>query len=197
MHFNNVRDVALNKPTFVVPSNPGNTTTTANAGTATIFRWTPVVTDPGAPVGTISNCAIVPLPVELSEFGVESHEKMNHLYWTTVSELNSDYFIVERSLNGAEWDYVGNTKAAGNSNDEINYRMEDRAFTSSINYYRLKQVDFDGSTKVYGLVSIDNRESKKDLVKTVNLMGQEVGPFYQGMVIEIYSDGTTEKYLKQ
>jgi hypothetical protein len=197
MHFNNVQNVTLNKPTFVIPSNPGNTTTTANAGTATIFRWTPVVTDASAPVGSISNCAVVPLPVELSEFGVEVEEKTNKLYWTTISERNSDYFTIERSLNGAEWDYVGSVKGAGNSNNEIKYELEDRDFMKVINYYRLKQVDYDGTTKIYNMVSADNRTAKKDLIKTVNLMGQEVGPLYTGIVIEIYSDGSTEKYLKR
>lgn len=50
--------------------------------------------------------------------------------------------------------------------------------------------------KNYNMIYVDNREAKKDLVKTVNLMGQEVGPFYEGMVIDVYSDGTTEKYYK-
>lgn len=195
MHFNNVRNVIENKPTFVIPSNPGNTTT-ANAGTATIFRWTPVVSDPSAPVGSISNCAIVPLPLELSEFGGDAGEKVNRLFWTTVSERNSDHFIIERSLNGAEWDYVGTAAAAGNSNDEIEYELQDLAFSNQINYYRLKQVDYDGASKIYGLISIDNREAKRDLIKTVNLMGQEVGPFFTGIVIEVYSDGSTQKYLK-
>lgn len=195
MNFNNLRSTANNRPSSIAPGNPGNTTTTATAGTGLIYRWTPVP-DPLAPPLSLSNCAIAPLPVDLSEFGAEAGEKVNKIYWTTISEENSDYFIVERSLNGADWDAVGRISAAGNSTSTINYEMEDRAFTNFINYYRLKQVDKDGKTKTYHMVVVDNRESKKDLVKTVNIMGQEVGPFYEGLVIDVYSDGTTEKYYK-
>jgi len=197
MTFNNQRAVAANRPSAVTPTDPGSTTTTANSGTATIFRWTPIITDPSLPDGSISNCAIV-LPVELIEFTAKSREnKVNNIKWTTASEQNSDYFIVERSLNGADWDIVGNVKSAGNSNIENNYSIEDRDFTNFINYYRLKQVDVDGVTKTYNMIYVDNRDSIKNIIKTVNLMGQEIDSSYQGMVIVIYSDGTTEKYYKR
>jgi len=198
MHFNNVRNDNNNRPSGGPFTTQGSTTgPVAGVGPCTIFRWTPVPTIPSSPTpGVISNCAPVPLPVELSEFTAEAGDKVNTIKWTTVSEQNSDYFIVERSLNGADWDFAGRVKSAGNSTSEINYTLEDRAFTNFINYYRLKQVDIDGVTKTYNMIYVDNREAKKDLVKTVNLMGQEVGLFYEGMVIDVYSDGTTEKYYK-
>lgn len=161
-----------------------------------IFRWTPQYDPVGSP--QMTNCYFSPLPVELSEFTGETGDKINKLLWTTTTEYNSDYFIVEHSLNGGEWYEVGRVNSIGNSTTPVNYELDHRAFVASTyNFYRLKQVDIDGKTKTYNMIFIDNRDSKKDLVKTVNLMGQEVGPFYQGMVIDIYSDGTTEKYYKQ
>jgi hypothetical protein len=161
-----------------------------------IFRWSPVG-GPSADPADHSGCYFSPLPVELTAFNVEAKEKTNRIYWTTATEQNSDYFDVERSVNGGEWDNVGRIQSAGNSSSTIHYELEDRSFEPTINYYRLKQVDFDGTTKYYNIVSIDNRTSKSELLKTVNTMGQEVNEFFKGMVIEIYSDGSTQKYYRQ
>lgn len=193
---NNVAGIATSST-----MNFGNGTVTKPDHNATgqqclIFRWTPQYDPVGSP--NMTACYYSPLPVELSEFNGEALEKMNKLSWITNTEHNSDYFIVEHSLNGGEWNYVGRVKSAGNSTSTVNYELEDRAFQAgTYNFYRLKQVDIDGKTKTYNMIYVDNRDAKKDLVKTVNLMGQEVGPFYQGMVIDVYSDGTTEKYYKQ
>ncbi len=197
MNFNNVRNDANNKPTFVIPVNPGTSNSTAGKagpGTGTIFRWTPVP-DPMAPIGAVSNCMTV-LPVDLTEFTCTKSERINHLIWTTATEQNSDYFIIERSLNGAEWSLVGRSEASGNSSFPLSYSLEDRSFEPTINYYRLTQVDIDGKSNVYKMISVDNRLSKFDLIKTVNMMGQDVGPFYKGLVLEVYSDGTTQKVYR-
>ena len=160
------------------------------------FRWTPVG-GPSADPADHSGCYFSPLPVELTAFNAEAKDKTNRIYWTTATEQNSDYFDVERSLNGGEWDLVGRVQSAGNSSTTLHYEIEDRGFEPTINYYRLKQVDFDGTTKYYNIISVDNRTSKSELLKTVNTMGQEVNQYYKGMVIEIYSDGSTQKYYRQ
>ena len=195
MFFNNVRNNVTNKPSFVIPASPGNGSTKAGPGVGTIFRWTPIgsLLDPPS---SYSGCYFSPLPVELSEFIAERGVKVNNIMWTTVSERNSDYFIVERSSNGADWEAIGRAEAAGNSTSSINYMLEDRSFESVVNYYRLTQVDFDGKSNVYNMISVDNRLSKMELLKTVNLMGQEVGVFYKGLVIEMYSDGTSQKIYR-
>lgn len=195
MTFNNWRQSANNRPSSVAPASPGNTTTTAGPGTGTIFRWTPVG-GPSADPADHSGCYFSPLPVELTAFNAEAKDKTNRIYWTTATEQNSDYFDVERSLNGGEWDLVGHVQSAGNSSTTLHYEIEDRGFEPTINYYRLKQVDFDGTTKYYNIISVDNRTSKSELLKTVNTMGQEVNQYYKGMVIEIYSDGSTQKYYR-
>lgn len=195
MNFNNVRNNTNNKPVYVTAANRGDLTVTAGPGTGTIFRWTPV----GGPSEDLSNhsgCYFSPLPVELIAFSAKAKENMNQIYWATATELNSDYFEVEHSLNGADWKLIKRVEAAGHSSSILQYELEDRAFSKTINYYRLKQVDFDGTTRMYNIVSVDNRISKKELLKTVNLIGQDVNGFYKGMVIEIYSDGSTQKYIR-
>ena len=74
----------------------------------------------------------------------------------------------------------------------------DRGFTNGvINYYRLSQTDVDGSTEMFGkLISIDNRELTVELLKIVNLLGQEIDESTRGVQIHVYSDGTTMKTIK-
>lgn len=162
--------------------------------TGLIFRWVPPNDPLSAP--TSSTC-YNPLPVELYDFQAHVVKNQNRIEWVTTSEVNSDYFIVERSLNGGEWDRVGTVKSAGNSNVLINYELVDNSFESTINYYRLTQVDFDGTSKIYDMIYADNRISSPDLVKIYNLFGQEVGEDTKGFVIELYSDGSSKKYFKE
>jgi hypothetical protein len=138
------------------------------------------------------------LPIELVSFDGENIENTNLLKWSTASEMSSDYFIIERSTTGEENNYklIGSTGAAGNSNQLINYSFQDRTYTNTINYYRLKQYDIDGVYKIYGPISIDNRNENKRIIKFVNLLGQEVDENYNGSVIIFYSDGTSEKIIK-
>lgn len=75
------------------------------------------------------------------------------LNWTTVSELNSDYFIVEKSRDGQTWDFLAEQQAAGNSNTTISYSQIDENSWIGITYYRLKQIDFNGAQEIYGPIS--------------------------------------------
>ncbi len=89
---------------------------------------------------------ISPLPVELVSFEAEAVDnKIVHLTWQTVSEQNSDKFIVERSLDGKTWEYVLEVPAEGFSNQPRNYEGVDPDPYAGYSYYRLKQVDIGGS----------------------------------------------------
>jgi len=88
------------------------------------------------------------LPVEFVDFDGEyiAERKLSALYWVTGSEINSNYFEVERSYEGAMFETIGKVDAAGNSLTESNYTFDDEDVKKSGNYYyRLRQVDFDGS----------------------------------------------------
>lgn len=195
MNFNNQRNIAFNKPAYVTPANRGDLTATAGPGTGTIFRWTPVGVI-GSNMDEVGCFTASPLPVELTGFDLVVDENSNRIFWTTASEQNSNYFEVERSLNGAEWDVVGRVQSAGNSSSTLHYELEDRGFERTINYYRLKQVDFDGTTKTYKIISADNRNLNKELIKIVNTMGQEVNQYYKGVVIEVYADGSNRRFYR-
>ena len=84
------------------------------------------------------------LPIELLYFKAEKSDRSSLLTWSTATELNNSHFTVERSSNGVDWEVLETIKGAGNSLKKINYEYRDKKPLPSINYYRLKQTDFDG-----------------------------------------------------
>jgi len=97
----------------------------------------------------------VVLPVELSDFRVETKDCGVQLNWTTSSETNNDFFEVERSKDGILFESVGKVLGAGNSIKEINYYFEDKP-GSSVFFYRLKQVDQDGKTTYSKVLQVNS-----------------------------------------
>ncbi len=93
------------------------------------------------------------LPIELIRFEVESIEGSNIIEWSTSSEFNNDYFILERSIDGGYWEEINKTDGAGNSTSTLNYKFIDGKPLKGLNYYRLKQVDFDGHFEYSGIIS--------------------------------------------
>jgi uncharacterized repeat protein (TIGR03803 family) len=83
------------------------------------------------------------LPVELLSFNAEKKEQTALLLWETAQEMNSDRFEIERST-GADFITIGSVRSAGNTNSITHYSFTDRRPVSGTNYYRLKQIDFDG-----------------------------------------------------
>jgi hypothetical protein len=96
------------------------------------------------------------LPVELIDFkAVQCDNKRSAcISWTTASETNNDFFTVERSRSGVEWEGIGNTDGAGNSSAPLHYTFEDNSAPSGMVYYRLRQTDFDGTTTVSDPVAL-------------------------------------------
>lgn len=136
------------------------------------------------------------LPVELLYFDGITYPLFNSLKWSTASEHNSDYFEVERSVDGEIWKVVGSKLASGNSTVVINYSYLDSFDDLVIHYYRLKQVDYDGQYKVYGPIGLDNTKSVKKVVKYINILGQEVSSETNGVIFEVYEDGTMRKIIR-
>jgi hypothetical protein len=88
---------------------------------------------------------VVVLPITLTNFEVNCNNGLPELNWTTSSETNNDYFIVQKSEDGKIFEDIEIVNGAGNSALELNYSLiDDASLNEDINYYRLKQVDFDG-----------------------------------------------------
>ena len=90
-----------------------------------------------------------PLPVELSEFTAIAYKNVDaQLAWRTASEKNNDHFDVERSLNGTDFEKIGQMKGQGTTTSPTAYTLTDAGIGAKVNsavYYRLQQVDADGT----------------------------------------------------
>lgn len=108
--------------------------------------------------GTLLSRALNPLPVQIIQFSGRRNGHFNSLTWKTASEVNNDYFIVEKSEDGISFQYLNLVKGAGNSNSEMKYQLSDAAPYENITYYRLKQVDFDGRFSYSNVISIKSSD---------------------------------------
>ncbi len=101
-----------------------------------------------------SNC--VALPVEFLSFTGKNKDGKNRLEWRTASERNSAYFILERSSDGSEFEYVWKTRGAGNSTRLNIYSFTDEDPLPGINYYRLSGVDYEGAYTYSQVIAFEN-----------------------------------------
>jgi hypothetical protein len=138
----------------------------------------------------------IPLPVTLTQFEAVGYPRWNVVKWATASEQNSSHFVLESSYDGEMWKEIATRNAAGNSIEDVKYSWIDYN-QNELTYYRLIQYDIDGKSETYGPISVMKSSIDKEIVKYVNLMGQEVNPLTTiGLVIEVYSDGSTRKLIR-
>ena len=95
------------------------------------------------------------LPIELINFhAVVQHNNTVKLNWKTSTEINHDYFTLERSQNTFYWDEIGYLEGAGNSIQVVSYSFVDEHPILGTSYYRLKQTDFNGEFIYTPIVSV-------------------------------------------
>ena len=85
------------------------------------------------------------MPIELLNFNATFSNRSVELTWQTASEHNNDFFTVERSADGLNFEPILYKAGAGNSNELLSYTSQDLKPFEGISYYRLKQTDFDGA----------------------------------------------------
>jgi hypothetical protein len=126
----------------------------------------------------------VVLPIELITF--QGNEKMGDtfLYWVTGSETNNDYFLLYWSRDNENWKEIGKVEGSGNTNSSSAYSFTHTS-PEEVNYYKLKQVDYDG---VYSLsriiyVNVPYSDINKEY-EYINVMGQKVTKDYSGYKIK-------------
>ncbi len=105
------------------------------------------------------------LPIELVKFDVEASGQSVQVTWETVSELNNDFYTIERSLNGINWEEIGKVKGAGTSKTRNGYKFYDDSPYPDLTYYRLKQTDFNGMYDYSWIQVINIRSFDKDILK--------------------------------
>ncbi|MCH8904722.1 MAG: T9SS type A sorting domain-containing protein [Bacteroidetes bacterium] len=142
-----------------------------------------------APYGTSSDneCRVSQLPhtslssgdvnidntVSLISFKAEQEEDYVYIFWKTASEKNNDYFTIERSLNGIDFEKIGTIRGERNSLEVVQYSLEDNNPLPGTIYYRLKQTDFDGNFSYFPMVTIDYKHDQKSGLHVYPNTGQE------------------------
>ena len=146
----------------------------------------------GYTVGQGSN---VNLPIKLSKFNLACSDNDNvTITWQTSSEISNDYFTIERSIDGFNYEVLANVNSQAmnsNSNTILNYKYEDSEIPSTTVYYRLKQTDFDGSSETFTPQAIDCND----------LVGKEVlmlipNPARESVILNVVLN-KSDKYVLQ
>lgn len=120
-----------------------------------------------------ANLNSTPLPVELISFEGRIVQEGNQLTWRTATETNNDHFELERSEDGATFGWLADIAAVGNSQQVTSYVFVDQLPQNGLNYYRLMQVDEDGTFTYSPVVVLNNSRKDKDdcLVRTLESEG--------------------------
>ena len=104
---------------------------------------------------TLLSPSIPPLPIGLLYFSGLNEHSYNSFSWSTSTEINNDYFTLEKTTDTENFTAVAKKNGAGNSNTLLYYSIIDYYPTEGLSYYRLKQTDFDGKYTYSKLVAID------------------------------------------
>jgi Lamin Tail Domain/Secretion system C-terminal sorting domain len=140
-------NAANGSETIAAPS-PSNTNsiTRKNNGQDTGNNLNDFTTTPPNP----KNSGTSPLPVELTYFQTQTTDSQKvSVKWETAMEINSSYFVLERSRDAVNYKAIANIEAAGSSTSKKTYSFIDESALFGTNYYRLSQIDRDGTQQVF------------------------------------------------
>lgn len=102
------------------------------------------------------NSTGVPLPVRLLNFDVSAvHAKSVLIDWATGSEVNNNFFLIEKTKDAQTWESVAQVSGHGNSNQGFSYSYMDEYPYSGTSFYRLKQVDYNGNSSFSPVRSVN------------------------------------------
>lgn len=150
-------------------------------GTGTTFGYQNNTLPPNSTVSGIS------LPVELINFSYKISPDNIELNWETASETDNDYFTIEKSENGNNFEYVGTVKGSGYSNSVIKYYLYDKLPMKGIYYYRLSQTDYNGTTTYLKTIACNIYKNKSIFTVLQNPLIDET--------FQINYSGESGKYL--
>ena len=135
-------------------------------------------------LGSIDHNTI--LPIELMSFTAACNGRYVNLEWTTATERNNDYFIIERSDDAINFTEIARVAGAGNSIEQLDYNYTDYSAAGGDNYYRLVQVDYDGTRTASEIVvaNCSEAEGEPDVQVFPN-------PFHNDLTIHMENFGGT------
>ena len=116
--------------------------------------------------------------------------------WETYFETNNSHFEIERKLGSDDWTSIAVINGGIDTENSTYYRSVDPNLANGQYYYRITQFDMDGKSTVFGIKSIKIGDESMFIVAKYNLIGEKIGDNYSGVVIVLYSNGTTEKVFQ-
>ncbi len=114
----------------------------------------------------ISNDCLTLLPINLISLNVTCNNDAE-IEWITASEVNNDFYTIERSNNDITWHTIAKIDGAGYSSSPIHYKFIDSLPNYGTNYYRLKQTDFDGTSIYFNALAVSCLDEEKSIL-TIN-----------------------------
>ena len=124
------------------------------------------------------------LPVSIISFSGVAVPQGIQLNWNTSSESNNDYFTLERSADGTHYEAVDNIDGSGNTSHTVQYNYVDESPVNGVNYYRLSQIDFDGSQKTFEPISV----KLGDDASTLSFVNLYPNPFNGDFILTYHSN---------
>lgn len=103
---------------------------------------------------TFGSCYVVSLPIEASPLFAKIEDKKGILNWSTYTEINNQGFEIQKSLNAVDWEVIGWLDGVGNHIGTLGYKFVDEQLQYQNQYYRFKQIDFDGSYTYSNIVNL-------------------------------------------
>ena len=94
------------------------------------------------------------LPIDLVSFTGKCENNTSVIEFVVASQINNDYYTIERSVDGYEWTEIGIIAGEGNTSTQMTYRWIDDSPMNGVNYYRLSQTDFDGTSETFAPIAI-------------------------------------------
>ena len=143
--------------TFTTTGTNGVTAGVGSVSAAGLYQFSPYILIDAAK----------PLPVKLISLEGDCEGDKNVIKWVTASEINNDFFVVQKSSDGTLFSDVKSVRGNGNSNKRREYFISDENSLSGLTYYRIKQVDFDGKTNYSEIISIQGCNSKANTTLAV------------------------------
>lgn len=149
----------ITTPVVGTPITKSFTNNGVNNGFGTIVSSPSLTKAQGFPNSEACNTV---LPISLSSFTLDCNESYVRCAWTTLSEINNNYFTIEKSRDGLTFNEIALIEGAGNNNTSITYDFIDDRPLEGVSYYRLKQTDYNGNFNYVSLASSDC--SNKELI---------------------------------
>lgn len=136
-------------------------------------------------------------PVELVDFDCIVDGTNININWSTTSEKNNDYFVLQKSTDGIEWYDLQNIVGQGSSNTLVNYNSTDLEPNTGDNYYRLIQNDYNGEYEIHKTTYCRLNNNISEIIY-INLLGRVIsepkkGPYFK--IIKYDNGGITKELL--